>query len=237
MKRVNFAVTSILLFVSLFFLSGCGGGSSGSSVDRRKQISTEVIQAITLNSPAIERNKRYTIHKGVRLSGMSGARFYAANTGSEAVQSTLNLGFNELISPDEAFVVVNDTPEDTSHRGLVVFAYDPSGITDDPLLGGSVSFSGGQKLRYRTLSLEDTELIEYAESEPEFDGAKKPYDAEVYAEFTTDRGTTTFSMGRGNYPSFIENDPEYYLSRDIPSKGNVLRIVRKVNTFSGIIAE
>ncbi len=214
-----------LMLLSVFAISGCGGGSSSSFEE--KPINPEVKNVIVLSSPAFERNKRYRIYTGARLSGMNGARYYVANTGSDAVQSTLNLGFSEELEPGESFIIVNDSPDSADHSGGVVFAYDPSGVNDAFISGGNIAFTGGNLMRYRTLSLKDS--VNTSES--------KPYDAEIYAQFKSERGTTTFAMGSGTYLSFVEEDEEDYLPRDIPASGNVMRLVHRVNTFSGIIKE
>ncbi|MBQ3345573.1 MAG: hypothetical protein IJG51_02435 [Synergistaceae bacterium] len=222
-----------LMLLSLFAISGCGGGGSSSHIEEKPHISPDVKEVMVLSSPAFERNKRYRIYTGARLSGMNGAKYYVANTGSEAVQSTLNLGFSEQLKAGESFIIVNDSPDSADHSGGIVFAYDPSGVNDSFTSGGNIAFTGGNLMRYRTLSLADG--VNTAENET---GHKsKPYDATVYAKFESGRGTTTFAMGSGTYLSFIEDDEEYYLSRDIPPSGNVLRLVRRVNTFSGMIKE
>lgn len=232
MKKLNFVLLTVLGVFSVFAVSGCGGGGgSGSGLPNRKpEPPLDVVQVITINSPVIERNRRYKIYRGARLEGMNGARVFVANTGSEAVQSVLNLGFSEEILTGESFIVVNDSPEDAAHNGAVVFAYDPSGVKTEPLIGGSVSFSGGVQLEYRALSLSETGAAE-------IEGAVVSGDAQVWERFSTERGTTKFAAGLGNNLSFIEADEEYYLSRDVPLRGNVFRIVRRVNTFSGIISE
>lgn len=222
----------VLLALSAFALSGCGGGSSPTGGG--KVITPDVKQVAVLSSPAFERNKRYRIYKGASLSGMSGARYFIANTGSEAVQSTLNLGFSEELGANESFIIVNDSPDSADHSGGVVFAYNPSGVNDTFTSGGNIAFTGGRLMRYRTLSL-------YGEATAANDNTghddRRPYDAETYAEFVSDRGLTTFAIGRGSSPSFIVDDEEDYEPRNIPSSGYVYRLVRKVNTFSGIISE
>ena len=224
-----------LMLLSVFAISGCGGGSS-SSIEEKPEISPDVKEVAVLSSPAFERNKRYRIYTGASLSGMNGAKYFVANTGSEAVQSTLNLGFSEELKAGESFIVVNDSPEDAEHSGGVVFAYDPSGVNDSFTSGGNIAFTGGNLMYYRTLSLTDSvSTADDITGHPEDES--KPYDAERYAQFKSERGTTTFAMGSGTYLSFIEDDEESYLSRDIPSSGNVLRLVRRVNTFSGIVRE
>ena len=211
-----------LIALSVFVLSGCGGGGSSSTGDG-SQVSTSVKQVIVLNSPALERNKRYRIYKGVKLSGMNGYKYYVSNTGSEATQSVLNLGFSEVISSDEAFIVVNYAPDYETHSGSVVFAYDPSGVKDEFTSGGSITYSDGKLMRYRTLDFtEDTNTSDVAAPA-----------ASTYKEYESERGTTKFTMGSG---ISIEPDEESYLPRDVPSAGNVFQLVRKVNTFSGIVS-
>lgn len=229
MRKIYFA----LMLLSLFAMSGCGGGGSSSHIDGRPYISPEIKEVMVLSSPAFERNKRYRVYTGARLSGMNGARYYVANTGSEAVQSTLNLGFSEELKAGESFIIVNDSPEDAEHSGGVVFAYDPSSANDSFTSGGNIAFTGGNLMRYRTLSLSDS--VNKADSDT---GHQKiPFDATVYAKFSSERGTTTFTMGSGTYLSFVEEDEEDYLSRDIPPSGTVMRLVHRVNTFSGMIKE
>lgn len=236
MKRLCVVLTAL----SVFILSGCGGGGGSSSfVEDIPQISPDVKQVAVLSSPAFERNKRYRIYTGAKLSGMNGARYYIANTGSEAVQSTLNLGFSEELSAGESFIIVNDSPDSADHSGGVVFAYDPSSANDTFISGGNIAFTDGDLMRYRTLSLSDS--VSTSDITAGNDNAghpeTRPYDADIYAEMRTERGLTTFTMGSGSSLSFVEADGEAYLSRDIPPEGNVLRLVHKVNTFSGIIKE
>ena len=227
MKRLYFA----LIALSVFVFSGCGGGGSSSSGGSQPPITISVKEVIVLSSPALERNKRYRIYKGARLSGMNGAKYFVSNTGSESVQSTLNLGFSEEFSADESFIVVNYAPDYESHSGSVVFAYDPSGSDETFTSGVNVSFTGGKLMRYRSLTISgDTNASEVTAS-------VMPDDAEVYAEFESYRGITTFTAGKGSSVSFIAVDEEKNTPRDIPSSGNVLRLVHKVNTFSGIISE
>ena len=221
MKKFCFA----LIALSVFVFSGCGGGGGSSSSDH-SQVSPEVKQVIVLSSPAIERNKRYRIYKGASLSGMNGAKYFVSNTGSEAVQSVLNLGFSEEFNASESFIVVNYAPDYETHSGSVVFAYDPSGVYDTFTSGVNIAFTGGTLMRYRSLSLSEGANVS---------GSAAPQDAEVYKEYESSRGTTTFALGSGTSLSFIEVDEQSYLSRDIPSAGNVLQIVRRVNTFSGIV--
>lgn len=227
MRKIYLALMLLLLFT----LSGCGGGSSNPGSEYFT-ISPEVKQVVVLSSPAFERNKRYRIYTGAKLSGMNGARYFVSNTGSEAVQSTLNLGFSQKLNPNEAFIVVNYSPDDAAHSGSVVFAYDPSSANNTFISGGNIAFTGGNLMYYRTLSLSDTTTADYIVGHQE----ARPHDADNYARFESERGITTFAMGSGTQLSFIEPDKEAYLSRNIPSSGNVLQLVRKVNTFSGITA-
>lgn len=220
-----------LMALSLLTLSGCGGGSSNPGTGDTR-ISPEVKQVVVLSSPAFERNKRYRIYTGAKLSGMNGARYFVSNTGSEAVQSTLNLGFSQKLSPNESFIVVNYSPDDAAHSGSVVFAYDPSSANDTFISGGNIAFTGGNLMYYRTLSL--SENVTGAYDVTGHQGDSRPYDADNYARFESERGITKFAMGSGTQLSFVEHDEESYLSRDIPSSGNVLQLVRKVNTFSSI---
>lgn len=226
MKKIHFAVYTILMALSIFLLNGCGGGSSSTGTPQDGIVTPEIKQVIMLDSPAIELNKRYSIYKGVTLTGMNGAKYFVANTGSVAVQSTMNLGFSEIVSPDEAFIVVNDTPSDAAHKGSVVFAYDPSGVRDEVLSGANPTYSGGMRLTYSTLSLTGP-----------VNSSAAPTDAYVYKEYVSDRGTTKFAAGLGSNPSFVQVDTESYNKRDVPLTGNVLWIVRRVNTFSGIMSE
>ena len=214
-----------LIALSLFVFSGCGGGSSSSN-ESSKTITHEVKQVIVLSSPALERSKRYRIYKGASLSGMNGAKYYVSNTGSEELQSTINLGFSEEIKEGESFIVVNYAPDYESHSGSVVFAYDPSASNEDFTYGGNVSFTGGNLLRYNALNITDS---------TDASASARPTDAEIYAEYESTRGITSFMLGKGSSLSFIAVDEESSIPRDIPSKGNVLQLVRKVNTFSGIV--
>ena len=219
-----------LMLLSVFAISGCGGGSS-SSVNP-PVISPEVKEVIVLSSPTLERNKRYRIYTGAQLSGMNGARYYVSNTGSTAVQSTLNLGFSVVLSADESFIVVNDSPDSADHSGGVVFAYDPSGVLDTFTSGGNIAFTEGRPMYYRTLSLSNTAGTD----ETGGHYVMKAESADVYREYTSGRGTTSFAVGTGSALSFVADD-ESYEPRNIPASGNILRLVRTVNTFSGIIPE
>ena len=234
MKKFYFA----LMAFAVFIISGCGGGSSGSSdplANRRKNISPDVKQVAVITSHALERNKRYRIYKGATLSGMNGARYYVSNTGSEQVESTLNLGFSEKLSANESFIITNYAPDSEAHSGSVVFAYDPSSLNDDFTSGGNVAFTGGDLMEYRTLSLED----ETSTAEGDIAGHYiiRPIDAEVYADHESERGVTTFAMGSGTSLTFVADDEDSTTPRDIPSTGDILQLVRKVNTFSGIISK
>ena len=223
-----------LMALSVFSLSGCGGGSSSSVGQVHPRISPDVKEVVVLSSPAFERNKRYRIYTGAKLSGMNGAKYYVSNTGSEAVQSTLNLGFSQKLSPGESFIIVNDSPDSADHSGGVVFAYDPSAASEEFISGGNIAFTGGKPMYYRTLSLSYSATA--ADDDSTGHPGGKPSDADTYAEFESERGITTFTTGSGTYLSFVVDDEESYLSRDIPASGYVLRLVRKVNTFSGIIS-
>ena len=229
MKKLYLA----LMALSLFALSGCGGGSSSSVGQLYPRISPDVKEVIVLSSPAFERNKRYRIYTGATLSGMNGAKYFVSNTGSEAVQSTLNLGFSQTLDPNESFIIVNDSPDSADHSGGIVFAYDPSAASENFTSGGNVSFNGGSLMYYRTLSLSDS--VESANDNGGHTESTTPLDADTYAEFESERGVTTFAIGRGTYLSFVVDDEESYLPRDIPEEGYILRLVHKVNTFSGII--
>lgn len=216
---------AFVIALSVFMLSGCGGGG-GSSVGENRQVNYDVKQVIAVSSPALERNKRYRIYKGASLSGMNGSRYYVSNTGSEALQSSVNLGFSEPISAGESFIIVNYAPDYETHSGSVVFAYDPSGVYDTFAYGGTVTFTGGSLMRYNALSL--TGNVSVTDS---------AISADVSKAYQTERGITSFAMGRGSNPGFVFVDEESYTSRDIPSEGNVFHLVRKVNTFSAIVSE
>ncbi len=232
-KKFYFA----LMAFTVFIISGCGGGSSGGSdpaVGRRKQISPDVKQVAVITSHALERNKRYRIYKGAALSGMNGARYYISNTGSEQVESTLNLGFSEELSANESFIITNYAPDSEPHSGSVVFAYDPSALNNTFTSGGNVAFTGGSLMHYRTLSLEENTST--AEGDTTGHYTIRPIDAEIYAQHESERGVTTFAMGSGTSLTFIADDEDSTTPRNIPSSGDILQLVRKVNTFSGIIS-
>ena len=228
MKRFNI----VLAALSVLILSGCGGGSSSSFVENYQRISPEVKQVMVLTSPAFERYNSYKIYKGSRLTGMNGAKYYISNTGSEAMQSTLNLGFSEVIGADEPFIIVNDAPDSADHSGGVVFAYDPSGVNDSFISGGSIGFVGGNLLMYRTLSL--SENVGASDTDRGGHYELRPEDADVFARYESGRGVTTFAVGSGSSLSFVAYDEDSYLPRDVKPSGTVLRLSRKVNTFSGI---
>lgn len=117
MKKISFAVYMALMGLLVLSVSGCGGGSSSSFVSSPAPAVKEVA---VLTSPAFEINSDYLIFKGALLGGMDGAKYYVADTGSEASKTTLNLGFAEELG-NESLVFVKDG------SGQVVFAYDPSG--------------------------------------------------------------------------------------------------------------
>lgn len=214
MKKFSFA---ILISLSLFLLAGCGGSGSSSGDKDSHPAPKEVQQTITLSSPAIELNKRYSVYKGVRLSGMAGAKYFVANTGSTAVKSTIVLALCEPVADDEAFIVVSDSPDDAAHNGAVVFAYDPNGVSNDVLGGGNIAFTGGSRMYYQSLTAPD----------------EIPSGYYVHKEYESERGTTEFTLN----PSSLPADPEYYEPRDIPLSGDVFRITRSVNIFSDLIIE
>lgn len=231
MKGLNIA----LIALSVFILSGCGGGGGGGSssfVNNGPEISPNIVKVAVINSPALERNKRYRMYKGASLSGINGAVYYVSNTGSEAVQSVLVLGFSEELRPDESLIIVNEAPDSSDHSGSVVFAYNPLGSKRTFSSGGNVSFSGGTLMKYRSLS-----LSEEAGSANDIAGHYNinPEDAEIFSLYESDRGITTFAVGEGRSLSFVPYDEETNSQRDIPSSGNTLRLVRKINTFSDIV--
>lgn len=233
MKKFCFLLTAFTVFI----ISGCGGGGSSSNSDPviSKHISPDVKQVAVITSHALERNKRYRIYKGATLSGMNGARYYISNTGSEQIESTLNLGFSEKLNANESFIITNYAPDSEPHSGSVVFAYDPSAVSSTFTSGGNVAFTGGNLMQYRTLSLEDDTST--AEGDIAGHYIIQPVDAEIYAEHESERGVTTFAMGSGTSLTFVADDEDSATPRDIPSEGDILRLVRKVNTFSGIISK
>ena len=63
-----------------------------------------------------------------------------------------------------------------------------------------------------------------------------PFDADVLSSYIkTSRGETKINIGMGNNLSFISDDKEAYNPRKISESGNVFRLEREVNTFSGIV--
>ncbi|MBQ3402620.1 MAG: hypothetical protein IJG65_04515 [Synergistaceae bacterium] len=244
MKKLTGIAYLVVLSLSLFSLSGCSGGGASSSSSEPTS-GYEVRQIVVLSSPALELNKRYSIYTGGSLSHMEGSRYYIASTGSEENQAVLNLGLSEELDPNVPFIVVNDETG-SGDRSVVVFAYDPSGVNSTPKNGGTVTFTGGRRLRYRTLNLRGTEPRNVEDYPNDYighdrririisrDNNVRPVDADIYASFTTERGTTEFATGLGDSVSFLVPDEDYYLSRDIAPSGYVFRLVRQVNSFSGI---
>ncbi|MBR0069767.1 MAG: carbohydrate-binding domain-containing protein, partial [Synergistaceae bacterium] len=142
MKKIYGVLIFILLAVFAFTVSGCGGSSK--SIIGNTDTETETVkQVAVLTSPAFEIGKDYQIYKGSSLTGMNGAQYYIADTGSESNKATLNLGFvNEI---NETLVFTNN--------GSVVFAYDPSGTENSVLTEGTVTRTGGNLLSYNGLTI------------------------------------------------------------------------------------
>lgn len=147
MKKFYFVLMPLIVFL----IFGCGAEDRSPSSPITS--SYEIKQVATLTSPALELYKSYNIYTGSTLTDIGNARYFVANTGSAASQATLNLGFSDALSIDQTFVVVNSSTNE------VVFAYNPAGGFDNNgndiwKTGGSVKYSGGRLLRYRSLTIE-----------------------------------------------------------------------------------
>lgn len=155
MKKFYTALMFVVLAAFIFSAVGCGGSSNSSkrnfSNDNQsnnnnndnnnnnnnnndnEQTTETVKQVAVLTSPVFQRDKEYRILKGATLSGMKSAQYYIANTGTEANQATMNLGFLDTLN-DTLVFIDNDT-------GAVVFAYDPSGTANTAITDGTVTSS------------------------------------------------------------------------------------------------
>lgn len=150
MKKFPGMLCFLIMALAILSLSGCGGGGGSGSSQPAVETSYEVKQVAVLTSPAFEMYKNYKIYTGGTLTGMDTAQYYVAGVGDESSQTTLNLGLSEELSPDAAFTVVN------SSTGAVVFAYNPSGNAGEWKTGGTVRISGGNLMRYRSLSINES---------------------------------------------------------------------------------
>ena len=147
MKKFYFVLMPLIVFL----IFGCGAEDRSPSSPVTN--SYEIKQVATLTSPALELYKSYNIYTGSTLTDIGNARYFVANTGSASSQATLNLGFSDALSIDQTLVVVNSSTNE------VVFAYNPAGGFDNNgndiwKTGGSVKYSGGRLLRYRSLTIE-----------------------------------------------------------------------------------
>ena len=141
MKKIYGALIFTALALFAFSFSGCGGSHSNKFSG---DTTTETVkQVAVLTSPAFEIGKEYQIYRGSSLSGMNGAQYYVADTGSESNKATLNLGFVDEINDTLVF----------TNNGSVVFAYDPSGTEGNVLTEGTVTRTGGNLLSYNGLTI------------------------------------------------------------------------------------
>lgn len=216
----------------IFSLSGCGGGHKNTLVPDSEPASTtnyEINQVAVLTSPALEMYKDYKIFTSIDLEGMETAQFYVANTGNDSSQATLNLGLTSKFNTSESLAIIN------ASTGAVVFAYNPSGISDTWKIGGNVFIrSDGKSIRYRSLTIDadSANVSEYPSGNTS--GDYKYYDADVLSSaYQTERGVTAVNIGTGSSVSFIEID-EDTRPRNINTSGDVFKLNRKVNTFSGL---
>ena len=113
---------------------------------------------------------------------------------------------------------------------------DKPAENNKPSSGGSTTpdNSGGNGNGRGTLP-DDYPASDYVPVAPE-EEYQTPEDATLFVPFKTERGVTTFTLGLGSNLSFIREDTETYESRDVPPSGYVYKLVRKTNTFSGIIS-
>ena len=150
----------LFLVLIVISMSGCGSSHSdlSDSDDEASASNYEVKQVAVITSPALERYKSYKILTGSILSGINDARYFVANIGSESSQSTLQLGLSDELSMDQSFVIINSATND------VVFAYNPFGIDGKWKDNGNVRFLGGKELRYRSLTIDQTDDYSIATS-------------------------------------------------------------------------
>ena len=165
MKKIYTALMFVVLAAFIFSVAGCGGSSNSNRMsfsnnnqnsdnnndndngnnNDNEQTTETVKQVAVLTSPVFQRDKEYRILKGATLSGMKSAQYYIANTGTEANQATINLGFLDTLNTTLVFI-----DDDT---GTVVFAYDPSGTANTAITDGTVTASGGTQLSYNALEV------------------------------------------------------------------------------------
>ncbi len=145
MKKISGAFYFIVIACAVFSLSGCSGSSSKNNTAG----TAEVAEVAVLTSPALEVYRDYKIIKGASISGMDGAQYYVAgDIGDENSQATLNLGFSGEFDVNSTFAVVNVS------TNRVVFAYDPKGNTDEWKTSGNIATTGGYRLSYNGLTIE-----------------------------------------------------------------------------------
>ncbi|MBR2208795.1 MAG: hypothetical protein IJ859_08335, partial [Synergistaceae bacterium] len=187
-----------------------------------------------LTSPALEVYRDYKIVQGASLSGMDGKQYYVAgDIGDEASQATLNLGLSEEFDVNSSFAVVNVS------TNRVVFAYDPNGEYETWKTGGNISLSGGRLFTYNSLTIEQNENEEYEGEyyyeEDEYSLEDNKYiDADILSvSKQTDKGITALNIGTGSNLSFVQQDTDPK-ARNVSPNGNVFRLDRKINTFSGM---
>ena len=253
MKKILSALYFILMSLIILSLSGCGGGHNNDVINSEPDTSTsqnyEVQQVAVLSSPALEIHKDYKIFTSIDLEGMDTAQFYVSNIGDEASQTTLNLGLSESFDVHSTLAVIN------ASTGAVIFAYNPSGARDTWKTGGNVFIrSNGKFMRYRTLSIDKTEdePEDFDEEDEEIEeetqsasavsdypasntNSNKYIDADVISSaYQTEHGTTSINIGTGSDVSFIKVDSDTR-PRSVNISGDVFKLNREVNTFSGII--
>ena len=233
MKKIFTALYFMIMSLIILSVSGCGGGHNNSvGSEPASTASYKINQVAVLTSPALEMYKDYKIFTSIDLEGMDTAQFYVANIGDDSSQATLNLGLSTELNASESIAIIN------ASTGAVVFAYNPSGTSGTCKIGGNVFIrSNGKFMHYRTLTIDESEgsasVAEYPAGNT--NGNYKYYDADVISgAYQTERGVTAINIGTGSSVSFIEND-EDTRPRNINTSGDVFKLNRKVNTFSGII--
>ena len=205
MKKIFSAIYFLIMASFILSLSGCGGGGSSGKFraydgDSSVAESTYDIKRVAvISSPALEQNSYYRIYSDAQLYGMDNAQYYVANVGNETKQTTLNLGFSYEPDPNASLVIVNDKTKS------VVFAYDPSGITNKWKTGGNVRFTNGRLLRYRSLIIDEgsdlTVSVDAAITSESFD---VDVDDIIHLKFTDNNV---------KYPN-SDYDPDYELEYD-----------------------
>ena len=157
MKRFHVSIIFMLMALTAFIFSGCGGGDDNNSPAKDK--------LMVLTSKAFELGESYKLYRGDKV-GIRGtdARYYVAPIDGDDLIS-LNLEFRDSISDDVPFVITK-----ADNDSAVVFAYNPAGITEKDTTteyGSIIRFGGGtQQLKYTGLNVAGTSASSGSAREP-----------------------------------------------------------------------